>query len=104
MSNNFGELTILLQELQFELERSGLWQSTPPHSAALQSTQPFAVDTLAPHEWLQWVFLPRMHDALAQKQVPSGFAIAPYFSQVWQHNYEYRSVLRLLGLIDEVCR
>lgn len=104
MSNNFGELTLLLQELQFELERTGLWQSTSPSSQALQSTQPFAVDTLAPHEWLQWVFLPRMQAALAQEQVPSGFAVAPYFAQVWQQQYEYRSLLRLLNLIDEACR
>ncbi|SJL82663.1 YqcC family protein [Vibrio palustris] len=102
MSNNFGELTTLLQELEFELKRTELWQTTPPPVEALQSQQPFSVDTLGPHEWLQWVFLPQMKASLVQGCPPSGFAIAPYFEQVWP--YQNRSLLRVLVQIDEVCQ
>ncbi len=52
-------LVKLLDELEVRLRAAQLWQATPPSSQALVSQEPFAVDTLLPHEWLQWIFLPR---------------------------------------------
>ncbi len=46
----------LLDELEQVLESYELLQSTPPSPKRLASTEPFAVDTLACHEWLQWIF------------------------------------------------
>ncbi len=49
-------LVKLLDELEVRLRAAQLWQATPPSSQALVSQEPFAVDTLLPHEWLQWSF------------------------------------------------
>ncbi len=54
------KLTHALEQLEAELRQCELWQSTPPSEDALQSVEPFSIDTLEPHEWLQWIFLPTM--------------------------------------------
>ncbi|SQA99718.1 Domain of uncharacterised function, DUF446 [Cedecea neteri] len=40
------------------LRDHSLWQGLPPDPTAFESTQPFCMDTLQPHEWLQWVLIP----------------------------------------------
>lgn len=57
-----------------------LWQGCAPNAKAFESTQPFCLDTMQPHEWLQWVLIPRMHALLdAQHPLPVDFALAPYY-------------------------
>lgn len=46
--------------IERELRLLGWWEAEPPSARALASEQPFCVDTLHLHQWLQWVFLPRM--------------------------------------------
>ncbi|KNE86202.1 YqcC family protein [Aggregatibacter aphrophilus] len=71
-----------LQNLQHTMERLALWQSVPPQEAAFLSEQPFALDTMNPTEWLQWIFIPRMH-ALVESQapLPRQIAISPYLEE-----------------------
>lgn len=99
-----NQLIELLNQLQADMQALELWQQQPPSSVALQSEQPFAVDTLAPEQWLQWVFIVRIRRMIEAKQpLPSGFAIAPYFEQCWQQQSHYTPLLVRLALIDEVC-
>ncbi|WP_038177160.1 MULTISPECIES: YqcC family protein [Vibrio] len=99
-----NQLIELLDQLQADMQALELWQQQPPSSLALQSEQPFAVDTLAPEQWLQWVFIGRMRNMIDAKQpLPSGFAIAPYFEQCWQQYPDYTPLLARLAVIDEVC-
>ena len=53
-------LLVLLVELEQELRQLGYWERQAPSVHALQSPQPFCVDTLDFSQWLQWVFVPRM--------------------------------------------
>ncbi len=57
-------LTALLSSLENELQQLGWWQQQAPSAEALQSQQPFCVDTLEFAQWLQWVFVPRMQSLL----------------------------------------
>lgn len=78
-----------LQNLQHTMERLALWQSVPPQEAAFLSEQPFALDTMNPTEWLQWIFIPRMH-ALVESQapLPRQIAISPYLEEALkEENY-----------------
>ena len=71
-----------LQQLQDTMLRLDLWQSTPPAESAFLSEQPFALDTMSPTEWLQWVFVPRMHALIdAQGELPRQIAITPYLEE-----------------------
>lgn len=67
-----------LLRIEMELRALDLWSSEPPSDEAVQSTQPFAVDTLLFTEWLQFVFLPRMAALVeANGPLPVTSGIAP---------------------------
>ncbi|WGW01062.1 YqcC family protein [Vibrio sp. YMD68] len=100
-----AQLLTLLDELQLELKRKQLWQSNKPTQQALQSQEPFSLDTLEPEQWLQWIFIPKIQTLLAEKlTLPSGFSISPYFEQVWKEKPDYQSIVSITKKIDEVCQ
>ena len=47
-----------LQQLQLAMQKLDLWQAVPPSQDAFLSEEPFAIDTMSPEEWLQWIFIP----------------------------------------------
>jgi len=92
----------LLERLESELSAHQLWQSQIPAEHKLSSQQPFAVDTLEPHEWLQWIYIPKLQELVESKQVlPKGYLIAPYFEQTWIDLPHLGPLLDLLREIDE---
>ncbi|NOI56470.1 YqcC family protein [Vibrio coralliilyticus] len=98
------QLVTLLDQLSSVMRELKLWQRHKPADQALQSAEPFAVDTLQPEQWLQWVFLPKMAYLLEQKMpLPAGFAITPYFEECWKEHGAYAPLLDLLRAIDEAC-
>jgi uncharacterized protein YqcC (DUF446 family) len=97
-------LMTLLQETECLLRTLNLWCSEKPDDTALASDQPFALDTLEPEQWLQWVFIPKMINLLEKERVPKGFSIAPYFEEVWKNDSDKSALLSLLHNIDEECR
>lgn len=67
-----------LFQIEIELRQLGVWESEPPPPHALQSSQPFAVDTLEFTQWLQFVFLHRMKALIeAGRPLPSVSGMAP---------------------------
>ncbi|WP_413284978.1 YqcC family protein [Vibrio sp. MA40-2] len=96
-------LIILLQDVETCLRDLCLWDDEAPDESALQSKMPFALDTLQPEQWLQWVFIPKMRDLLEMDQVPYGFSISPYFEQVWQSEKDKSGLILLLNKIDQEC-
>ncbi|MCL9773141.1 YqcC family protein [Vibrio methylphosphonaticus] len=90
-----------IDELKQAMKQHGLWQKQPPAEEKFLSTQPFSIDTLAPEEWLQWVFVSRIEAMLAAGQaLPANFEIAPYFEQSWQAMPTYSDVICILKKID----
>lgn len=79
-----------------------LWQETLADPAALESTQPFCMDTLEPSEWLQWVLIPRMHALLdSDHPLPTEFAIAPYYEMALDSGRrERKALLAALQALD----
>lgn len=55
--------TVML--IEAELRQLDLWESHPPSETALASPHPFCFDTLKFHQWLQWIFIPKMLNLLA---------------------------------------
>lgn len=73
-------ITQRLEQLEAVMREHHLWQSTPPAEGALESQEPFCLDTLEPLQWLQWVLVPRMHALIAARHpLPQNFAVAPYY-------------------------
>jgi len=82
------------------LRENALWQETIADPTALDSTQPFCMDTLEPHEWLQWVLIPRMHALLdSGYPLPTEFAVAPYYEMALDTTRREREVL-LAALLE----
>lgn len=98
------QLFSLLQQLELQLQHAQLWSQTPPSDEALASSQPFAIDTLEPEQWLQWIFIARIKAMIATgAALPKGFSIAPYFAEVWKNDVTKSDLLVTIKQIDEVC-
>lgn len=68
----------LLLAIEAEMRRIGLWGASAPEPEALASLTPFCHDTLALEQWLQWVFLPRMHRVVERdEEWPTSSEIEP---------------------------
>ena len=98
----YQQVQHLLQQLELELKSVGLWQDTPPEAHKLRSTQPFAVDTLAFHQWLQFIMIPRMVELFAQQRaLPTQMAVSPMAVQVYKGKLrEHRRIIACLRELD----
>jgi uncharacterized protein YqcC (DUF446 family) len=97
-------LTEQLLLIEGELRQLGWWAATPPSAQALASQQPFAVDSMAFEQWLQWLFLPRMQQILAGgEQMPGSCGIQPMAEMVLvDRASQARTLLVLLGEFDRL--
>lgn len=78
-------LTDLLSQLQALLIELGLWQTQSPSTEALASGQPFCIDTLELHQWLQFIFIPRLNSMMAQGQrLPGDSGVAAMAEEVYR--------------------
>jgi len=95
---------VILDSLEDELKSLELWQSEPPAPSALQSSQPFAGDTLDFHQWLQFVLIPTLQTMIEQRQaLPNAIAISPMAIEVWRGSLrDYRQVILQLKALDEL--
>jgi uncharacterized protein YqcC (DUF446 family) len=98
------QLREILLALEKELLAQGRWETSPPDPAALQSTQPFAFDTLSFDQWLQWIMLPRMHALLVHQQpLPMHCAMQPMAEETYaESDPASAQITKLLGDIDNL--
>lgn len=107
MSQKRGQLREHLEKLASALYAMDCWDERMPPGHALASSQPFAVDTLELYQWLQWIFLPRMHELLDRElPLPASCGITPV-AEEWlkMREFEQRQVnelLQCLAAIDEL--
>lgn len=93
-----------LQQLEAEMRLQNLWSQMAPSAQAMASTMPFMYDTLKLHEWLQWVFLPRLRAVIdAKGQLPCQSHVHPLAEHEWSQPvaFDKRRLLVLLLGIDE---
>ena len=98
------QVVFLLKELELTLQRLSLWQDEAPSDESLASTQPFALDTLEFHQWLQFIFLERMRFMIAAGHpLPTTVAIYPMATEVYkQRTAECHGLLAAIAQLDEV--
>ncbi|UTA46819.1 YqcC family protein [Simiduia sp. 21SJ11W-1] len=71
MNARKAALAELLAELEQLMGALGIWAAQPPSPEALQSCEPFCVDTLSFPEWLQFVCIPKLA-SLCRQPAPLG--------------------------------
>jgi len=88
--------------IERELQVQGWWVSTAPDPKALASVEPFAVDTMAFEQWLQWIFLPRMTQIIqGGHPLPNASGILVMAETVFADRPEQsRELRRLLAAFD----
>lgn len=93
-----------LRDLERELQALALWSVQPPTSTQMASTQPFCVDTMAFAQWLQWIFIPRMHALADQRRpLPGGCQIKPMGEQSLLHlGRRQNDLLLALARVDRL--
>ncbi len=94
----------LLIDVEYELRNMQLWEETAPSAEALASVEPFCVDTLNFPQWLQWVFLPRMHSLIENEaDLPEKCEIAPMAEEYFRGQaIPHPELIGILHGIDEV--
>ncbi len=94
-------LMTLLTGLEEQLQQLGWWQQQAPSLQALQSEQPFCVDTLEFAQWLQWIFVPRMRSILTSDiPLPSQCGIHDMAQVVYRE--QLGLVANLLNNLKEI--
>lgn len=68
----------LLADIAEDLKQADIWQTKAPSTQALESTEPFCIDTLEFTEWVQWVMLPRFEALIVRGHpLPTECSIYP---------------------------
>ena len=100
----YSELADILLALEAELRRLDLWSEQPPTSTALASTEPFCIDTLDFHQWLQFVLLARMKIIIESRaDLPQASGILAMAEECYRDDLNRMSeVLEMLRQFDAV--
>lgn len=94
-----SQLLLLLDKLQAELKALGLWSNEIPSADALESTKPFCCDTLTFTQWLQFVFIPRLHSMVLHKQqLPKNILVSP----IAEESFQCQSQLAIIDIIADI--
>lgn len=90
-----------LVTIEQELIELQLWSHQRPSDAALNSTQPFCIDTLNLPQWLQFILLERLRLMIqAGQTLPRQSGVAPIAEQYFAHSSVNGE--RLIGLLEQL--
>lgn len=82
-----AEIGAAMIDLEAALRQLGLWQEHAPPREALASTQPFALDTLDFHQWLQFMFLPGLRNVITQDlAMPVACSVLPMAEETFKNS------------------
>lgn len=104
MTQAYIALAGLLMDAEKELREMRLWDIVPPSAEALNSTEPFAVDTLDFNQWLQFIFIPRLYFLIEERQpLPTQCGVAPMAEEYFQpKRLDSQPLIETLRQIDEL--
>lgn len=86
--------------IEAEMRRIGMWQETPLRPEQLNFKQAFAMDTMAFSQWLQFIFLPRVREAIAANQFPSSSSVGAQAVREFDGYSEPDGLISLLSEFD----
>ncbi|WP_194755842.1 YqcC family protein [Aliidiomarina indica] len=104
-SGSLAEQTAhLLNELEAALKDQELWDAHRPAPEKLQSTTPFASDTLDFYQWLQFIMIPTLRQRIEQREaLPNKIAVHPMAIEVWRGQLrEHKHIILSLKAIDSL--
>ena len=101
------ELTQLQQDasryadqIEAELRRIGFWQNQPLRPEQMAFKQAFAMDTMTFSQWLQFIFLPRVREAVATNSFPKSSSVGAQAVREFDGDPEADQLVTLLSEFD----
>ncbi|HTC94285.1 MAG TPA: YqcC family protein [Terriglobales bacterium] len=87
-------------EIEAEMWKIGFWQSAPLRPEQLAFTQAFAMDTMIFSQWLQFIFLPRVREAVASNRFPGSSSVGAQAVREFDGISEAGRLVTLLSEFD----
>jgi uncharacterized protein YqcC (DUF446 family) len=78
----------------------GLWQNEPLRPEQLDFKQAFAMDTMTFAQWLQFIFLVRVREAVASNEFPSSSSVGAQAVREFDGQPDADRLLTLLSEFD----
>lgn len=94
------DVTRYVDLIEAEMRRIGMWQSEPLRPEQLRFTKAFAMDTMAFSQWLQFIFLPRVREAVAANNLPRGSSVGAQAVREFDGHPDAGHLLTLLSEFD----
>jgi uncharacterized protein YqcC (DUF446 family) len=89
--------------IEAEMKRIGYWSADPLPEQAYQFQQAFAMDTMAFSQWLQFIFIPRVHQVLEEHGAfPSGSMVAAQAVREFDGDGDTGQLISLLSEFDDL--
>ncbi|WP_424405797.1 YqcC family protein [Pasteurella sp. PK-2025] len=99
----YQQTKLHLQQLQAVMVELNVWQVTAPAESAFLSQEPFALDTMSPTEWLQWIFIPRMYALIENEApLPTQISITPYLEEALKEMDGLPQLLHPISKIEQL--
>jgi uncharacterized protein YqcC (DUF446 family) len=97
----YQDVQTKLDEIVTEMKLIGLWQDEPLPPDKYNFRAPFALDTMAFNQWLQFVFVPRVEQILgSQGTFPSRSHVGAQAIREWDSAPEAAHLVELLCAFD----
>ena len=87
-------------QIEAEMRSIGMWRETPLDPKQLKFKQAFAMDTMTFAQWLQFIFLPRVREAIASNDFPSGSMVGAQAVREFDGYLEADHLITLLSEFD----
>ena len=92
-----------IEEIETEMRRIGMWQPQPLPPKAYDFHRAFAMDTMAFSQWLQFVFVPRVHQIIdSDEQFPQSSSVAAQAVREFDGDDSAHELCRLLSQFDRL--
>src|SRR5438270_5427778 len=89
-----------VEQIEAEMRSIGLWQDQPLSPEQMQFSQAFAMDTMTFSQWLQFIFLPRVREAVASGEFPSSSSVGAQAVHEFDGDENAARLITLLSEFD----
>ncbi len=100
MSPNPEIVLAQLADIKAELRHLGWWQLEPLRPVQYHFSKAFAMDTMSYSQWLQFVFIPRVKEAAAERHFPPKSQVGAQAMREFDGLPEASHLLHLLCEFD----
>ena len=89
--------------IENEMKKINLWQKEPLKEEQYDFRAAFASDTMAYSQWLQFIFIPRVHQIIDEKgEFPSSSQVGTQAMREFDGVYEAQKLVELLNDFDDL--